>query len=476
MVNSVWYDLAQTPLGARYQLQQPLGKRTGRYTFLAQDLQTQEQVVIKVLSLGQEFEWQDLKLFEREAQTLQQLNHPAIPRYLDFLDIDLPHRQGFALVQSYVPAKSLEAHLKAGRTFDETEVQALARSLLHILIYLHEQTPPVIHRDIKPSNILLNDVSLDPALSDTRSALNIGQVYLIDFGSVQHLAAREGGTITVVGTYGYMPPEQFGGRAAPASDLYSLGATLIYLITGRHPTELLQQDFQIQFRRFANVKPELAEWLEWLTQPSLDRRPSSALESLQSLNHPKPRIRNQFRSRSPNPAPRKPPHSDITLHHTDNLLEVVIPPTGIGWGSMALFSLLAPAWIFWLDTALDWAIGGLAAATMTITVLLTIILGIRLLHTFAKHRLRITQSQILLSLELWRICIWRRSFQRQAIGWIVAQQQPSLLDPKVVLRFTRGESSQYGTLLFYLHIPSKTEAKWLAHELSHWLDVPFELH
>ncbi|HBE34385.1 MAG TPA: serine/threonine protein kinase, partial [Cyanobacteria bacterium UBA11368] len=145
-----------------------------RRTLLARDRQTQELVVIKLLSFNSDFEWDDLKLFEREASILQALSHPAIPRYLNHFEIDLPQGKGFALVQSYIQAKSLEEHMKSGRTFAEAEVGEIAKALLEILIYLHKRQPPVIHRDIKPSNILLTN----------RSAHSVGQVYLVDFGSV----------------------------------------------------------------------------------------------------------------------------------------------------------------------------------------------------------------------------------------------------------------------------------------------------
>ena len=257
----------------RYQVEQSLGKKAGRQTLLARDLQTQELVVVKLLTFNHEFEWDDLKLFEREAETLKSLDHPAIPRYLDYFELKSPTYKGVALVQSYIDAKSLEQHLKAGRSFSEADVQQLGRSLLEILIYLHSQQPPVIHRDIKPSNILLGN----------RSGNTVGQVYLVDFGSVQTLVAHEGGTITVVGTYGYMPPEQFGGRATPASDLYSLGATLICLATGRHPADLPQANLQIQFKSSAALNESVADWLEWLTEPALDRRLQSAQEALQVL-------------------------------------------------------------------------------------------------------------------------------------------------------------------------------------------------
>jgi len=147
---------------------------------------------------------------------------------------------------------------------------------LDILIYLHDRHPPLIHRDIKPSNILLGD----------RSGHSIGQVYLVDFGSVQTLATRAGQTMTVVGTYGYMPPEQFGGSAVPASDLYSLGCTALNLITGSHPADLPQRDLQIQFAEYVDLSHNLIQWLQKATHPSLDRRFSQASIAKQELNHP----------------------------------------------------------------------------------------------------------------------------------------------------------------------------------------------
>jgi serine/threonine protein kinase len=257
----------------RYQIRQLLGKKSGRRTLLAYDLQTQEQVAIKLVLFGSDFEWDDLKLFEREAETLKALDHPSIPRYLDFFELDLPQCRGFALVQTYIAAKSLAEYLKGGRTFSELEVKELAKALLKILIYLHGRQPPVIHRDIKPSNILLGD----------RSGNSIGQVYLVDFGSVQTLAAQEGGTITVVGTYGYMPPEQFSGRATPASDLYALGVTLVHLVTGIAPAELLKNS-QIQFIEHTNLAASFSEWLTKLTEATTEHRFSSADKALKTID------------------------------------------------------------------------------------------------------------------------------------------------------------------------------------------------
>ncbi|MDY6902135.1 MAG: serine/threonine-protein kinase [Cyanobacteriota bacterium] len=316
-------------LNGRYQIQQELGRQTGRRTFLAEDLETQQKVVIKLLLLGEDFDWQDLKLFEREAETLKTLNHPNIPRYLDYFELNNDDNNGFVLVQTYVEGKTLDQHLKSGRTFSEAEVKELAISLLEILSYLHQHEPPVIHRDIKPSNILLTN----------RSGNSPGQVYLVDFGSVQTLAATNGGTITVVGTYGYMPPEQFGGRCVEASDLYSLGATLIFLITGLHPTELPQKDLQIQFRQTANFSEEFADWLEWMTEPSLSQRYKSTKEAINALENPVPRKKDIALLLQ---KPKKPLISKIKLYNDSDGLEIVIPPKGIGIPHIALISFFAP--------------------------------------------------------------------------------------------------------------------------------------
>jgi serine/threonine protein kinase len=253
-----------TILVNRYQIREQLSQKNGRRTFLAQDLQSQDLVIIKVLRFDADFEWDDHKLFEREATTLQHLDRPAIPKYLDYFDLDEPGSRGFALVQTYIDAPSLATVVETGRKFSEAEVVEFADRILTILTYLHEQLPPVIHRDIKPSNILLGN----------RSGNSIGDVYLVDFGSVQTAASKDGGTITIVGSYGYMPLEQFGGQTTPASDLYSLGMTIIYLLTGTHPAELVTVKGQVNFT--AEISNQFRRWLEKMTQPHLDERFNSA--------------------------------------------------------------------------------------------------------------------------------------------------------------------------------------------------------
>jgi serine/threonine protein kinase len=266
-------ESAKPWLSDRYIPQDCLGRKAGRQTWLATDRVTGTPVVVKRLTFGRDFLWDDLKLFEREAQTLKSIDHPAIPKYLDFFDLELEGEQGFALVQSYIDARSLEEHVKSGRRFSEADLKEIAIQTLEILDYLHHCQPPVIHRDIKPSNILLAE-----------SDVGVGLVYLVDFGSVQSLAAREGSTITIVGTYGYMPPEQFGGRAYPSSDFYSLGATLIYLATGKHPADIPQgKDLRLNFEPLANLSLEMTGWIREMIHPLADERPDSAELSISKI-------------------------------------------------------------------------------------------------------------------------------------------------------------------------------------------------
>jgi len=265
---------AEQVLQERYRLQQKLGQNAGRQTWLAEDisLSPPEPAIVKLLAFGGEVQWDDLKLFEREAQILKQLDHPRIPQYRDYFYID-DRTLWFGLVQEYIPGASLKELLNQAKRFSVREIRQIAADLLEILIYLHELNPPVLHRDIKPSNLILGE--------DDR-------VYLVDFGAVQDKAAAEGATFTVVGTYGYAPLEQFGGRTVPASDLYALGATLIHLLTGISPADLPQQNMQMQFADRVNVSPSLVSWLQELTEPALERRLTNAREALKILKYGKP--------------------------------------------------------------------------------------------------------------------------------------------------------------------------------------------
>jgi serine/threonine protein kinase len=132
------------------------------------------------------------------------------------------------------------------------------------LVYLHSQSPSVVHRDIKPNNLIWGEDD---------------QIHLVDFGAVQ-AEVTAGRTMTVVGTYGYMPPEQFGGRTVPASDLYGLGTTLLFLLTGTNPGDLPRKGLQLQFQEYVQIDHPLKQWLKRMVETSLDRRFQHAEEAL----------------------------------------------------------------------------------------------------------------------------------------------------------------------------------------------------
>ncbi|KAB8316968.1 serine/threonine protein kinase [Tolypothrix campylonemoides VB511288] len=262
---------AEQLLQNRYQLQCLLGNNGIRQTWLALDLQApdvqKKQVVVKILAFGGAVQWDDLKLFEREAQILQQLNHPRIPKYVDYFCID-DQTLWFGLVQEYIPGESLKELLVLGKRFTQKQARKIAVEVLNILTVLHELNPVVLHRDIKPSNLIWGEDD---------------NIYLVDFGAVQDRAAKEGVSFTVVGTYGYAPMEQFGGRAVAASDLYALGASLIHLLTGTSPSDLPQRGLRIQFTDRVNLSPSFVSWLEKMTEPAPEQRFTTAQEALIAL-------------------------------------------------------------------------------------------------------------------------------------------------------------------------------------------------
>lgn len=256
-------------LAARYRITELLGEGGSGSTYRATRLEDGTSVAIKILSLRHLNDWKQLELFEREAKVLSQLNHPQIPQYLEYFHVDTPDNRAFYIVQQLAPGKPLTAWVQSGWRGTETEVRDIASQLLEILQYLHQQSSPLIHRDLKPHNIIRNDD---------------GRIFLVDFGAVQNVynnTVLKG--ITVAGTYGYMAPEQFRGAAVPASDLYGLGATILYLLTHRSPADLLQERLKLSFRAHVNISNHFADWLEMMLEPDTADRFSSADVALNAL-------------------------------------------------------------------------------------------------------------------------------------------------------------------------------------------------
>ena len=250
----------------RYKLQSLLSENSKHKIFLAKDKITGQLVSIKLLLLGAHPDRSTLRRLEQAAKTLKYLEHPAIPRYLDFFKAETDWGQGFGLVQTYLEAKSLEDWVQAGRSFSEADLKTIAQNLLEILDDLHQQELPLIHQDLQPSNILLGD----------RSGHHLGQLSLINFGAAQipqeNQAYPNGST-----------PEKVSEHSLPSSDLHALGATLIFLATGKHPHELPQQSLQSQWGKQTTLSSQFVSWLHWMTAPTGDNRATSARQALSKL-------------------------------------------------------------------------------------------------------------------------------------------------------------------------------------------------
>ena len=154
---------------------------------------------------------------KNEANFLSTLNHPGIVRLLDHFVED--HRA--YLVLDFIEGETLRNLVKMQGPQPESLAAAVCVSICDLCIYLHNQTPPVVHRDLAPDNLILTPE---------------GEVKLIDFSVAQHFEADR--TKTVCGKHNYMAPEQFKGMPSTQSDLYSLGGTIYYLLTGNDPTPL----------------------------------------------------------------------------------------------------------------------------------------------------------------------------------------------------------------------------------------------
>lgn len=256
----------------RYRVVKTLGEGQGVTTYLVFDEQEKRNSVLKELSLKRTADLNTVELFERESKVLAHLDHPRIPKFLDFFKVESEDDIRLYLVQELVEGKSLKQLVESGKRFSEREAIDVGRRVARVLEYLHGLSPPLIHRDIKPSNVILSRER---------------QVYLIDFGAVRDIMLfdREshGGGPTVVGTYGYMPYEQFSGRALPASDIYALGATLIYLLSGEEPARLEKEKMRLDFRPRVRVSEPFAAVLSKMVEPDWKKRCSSATELREAL-------------------------------------------------------------------------------------------------------------------------------------------------------------------------------------------------
>ncbi|MEA5466037.1 serine/threonine-protein kinase [Leptothoe sp. PORK10 BA2] len=267
-------------LRGRFNISRQIGEGGFGKTYLAADLDNRHKscVVKQLVHQGENpvAAQESRRLFEQEAERLDQLNHPQIPQLLAYFE----HDQYLYLVQEFIDGHDLQAELRRQGAFTEAQIWEILRELLPILAFIHGHQ--VIHRDLKPENVMRRECDR--------------KLFLIDFGVAKLLAETGNMGGTVVGTPGYAPPEQMQGRVSPASDLFSLGMICFHLLTQKSVYQLFQAHnytWVDHWQRHLNapISQRLEQVLAQLLKLDEKERYVTAEDVLQALNDQKPVVR-----------------------------------------------------------------------------------------------------------------------------------------------------------------------------------------
>jgi hypothetical protein len=249
--------------GGRYAVERFAGAGSQGATFIGTDLKTGTRVALKLFDLGKAKDWKAQELFDREVQTLKRLNHKGIPQFLDVVGDDETGAR--ALVMTHVAGDTLAEVLQRDGSVPEKRLWSFAVDAAHVLASVHGEG--VVHRDLKPGNFIVKPD---------------GTLAVVDFGGVGRVRAEAGST--VVGTFGYMAPEQLYGAQTPATDLYALGATLLTLATGLSPEDQPRQGLAIDVDKAAPfLSVPLRALLTRLLAPDPQLRPKDGAALLVEL-------------------------------------------------------------------------------------------------------------------------------------------------------------------------------------------------
>jgi hypothetical protein len=310
-------DPAETLRDGRYAVCGELGRGGSGVTLEAVDKKNGELVAIKRFEVRGARSWKDVELAEREARVLSQLSHPLLPRAIDHFE----EKGVLYLVMEKIDGKPLGAL----ESLDRAEVLRFLKDADAVLSYLHGRSPRVIHRDVKPHNFI-------------RKQTAAGSRYvLVDLGSVRDSLKPAGGS-TVVGTFGYMAPEQFQGRALPQSDVYAVGATALRMLSGQEPEALPHRGLAIDVAAVLGKKDPFTPILERLLDPNPDTRPERIAPLLVALDKPPEQPR---RSKEPSKKERKKEEKRQrkAARRADRATRRAMRPTELPWGVRLMFIL-----------------------------------------------------------------------------------------------------------------------------------------
>ena len=246
-----------------YQILKTLGQGGMGTTYLAWD--SAKLLVLKEMNADMAEIPKARELFEREAKILQSLHHPGIPEYYDFF---LENERKY-LAMSLIHGQDMDYYVQQYGTISLRQSIEWMIQLCEILGYIHAAQPPLIHRDIKPANLLIRNIDK--------------QLLLIDFGAVKEIGTKGG---TRIGAPDYMAPEQNNGQPCTQSDLFAIGPTLIFLLTGRNPAEFLElqpDGYGFNIKEVSSIKPSLAAIITKVTSRRPRDRYQTAAELAQAL-------------------------------------------------------------------------------------------------------------------------------------------------------------------------------------------------
>ena len=273
----------ESRLRGRFELHLLLGQGVAGNTYKAWDTLERHWIAIKEIPWRVSDGRKAQKRLIREAEVLSQINHLQAPSYIDhFIQKDGRHKNLYIL-QQFIDGPTLHTQICNSR-FSQQKIWKIAEHLLVVLSYLHSLSPPVIHRDIKPANIIYDEKN------DT--------YVLIDFGSVRDAVNDESlAASTFAGTFGYMAPEQLHGLCSEQSDLYSLGMLLIRLLTRKEPSQLIDHDLQVHWKKHLSLSVKHTAFIAKLIATSPGKRWQSAqlaLSILRDANSPQMEQKKSF--------------------------------------------------------------------------------------------------------------------------------------------------------------------------------------
>ena len=253
---------ANNKLEEKYTILEKLGSGTQGHVYKAVRHSDNKIVAIKKLRIDSVNTWKEYDLFHREAEVLSQIHEHGVAEFYEAMEFLEDKPPAAYIVQELIEGRSLQLMLKSGFRFTVSRIFKMAYDLVVLLEKLHAHHPPIIHRDIKPNNIIMRPME------------NAGdfEPYLIDFGAVANPVVQKGGS-TLAGTYGYMPPEQLVGIPCPASDIYALGVTIVYMLCGVDPKDMRNADYRLIFDNYLeNVPRPVVRVLHLMTDPKPETR------------------------------------------------------------------------------------------------------------------------------------------------------------------------------------------------------------